>query len=117
VELGGADPLVLGSLSGDGPPGPASRRYVIPHRRLGEIATPKTTTARPPVGDGPFSADATQSPSYLWPPPAEPCPLEALPADEDVLVPDETAAVEEETELEEVDIAPEYPAELCDIPA
>jgi hypothetical protein len=34
-----------------------------------------------------------------------------------VLVPDETAAVEEETELVEVDIAPEYPLEVCDIPA
>jgi hypothetical protein len=51
------------------------------------------------------------------PPPDEPCPLEALPADEEALVPDETAAVEEETELVEVDMAPEYPAEVCDIPA
>jgi hypothetical protein len=50
-------------------------------------------------------------------PPAEPCPLEALPADEDVLVPEETAAVEEETELVEVDIVPEYPLEVCATPA
>jgi hypothetical protein len=58
--------------------------------------------------------------SYLCPPPpppAEPCPLEALPADEEALVPDETAAVEEETELVEVDMAPEYPAEVWPIPA
>jgi hypothetical protein len=41
------------------------------------------------------------------PPPDAPCPLEALPADEEVLVPDETAAVEEETELEGADIVPE----------
>jgi hypothetical protein len=50
------------------------------------------------------------------PPPLAPCPLEALPADEETLVPEETAAVEEETELVLVDIAPEYPLEVCDIP-
>jgi hypothetical protein len=50
------------------------------------------------------------------PPPPEPCPLEALPAEEEALVPDETAAVEEETELVEVAMAPEYPDEVCDIP-
>jgi hypothetical protein len=55
----------------------------------------------------------------LWPPPPPdaPCPLEALLAAEDVLVPDETAAVEEDTELLGADMAPEYPLEVCDIPA
>ena len=56
--------------------------------------------------------------AYLCPPPPpEPFPLDALPAEEEALVPDETDAVEEETELVEVDMAPEYPEEVCDIPA
>jgi hypothetical protein len=50
------------------------------------------------------------------PPPDAPCPLDALPAEDETLVPEETAAVEEETELLGADIAPEYPAEVCDIP-
>jgi hypothetical protein len=55
---------------------------------------------------------------YLCPPPPDaPCPLEALAADEAVLVPDDTAAVEEEMELLGADMAPEYPLEVCDIPA
>ena len=55
---------------------------------------------------------------YLCPPPPPdaPCPLEALPADEEVLVPEETAAVEEDTELLGADMAPEYPLEVCGIP-
>jgi len=54
----------------------------------------------------------------LWPPPPPaPCPLEALLAAEEVLVPDDTAAVEEDTELLGADMAPEYPLEVCDIPA
>jgi len=53
--------------------------------------------------------------AYLCPPP-EPCPLEALPADEDVLVLEDAAAVAEETEDAGVDRAPEYPLEVCDTP-
>src|ERR1035438_8853564 len=54
--------------------------------------------------------------AYLCPPPLEPCPLEALPADEDVLVLEEAAEVGEETVLAAVDRAPEYPLEVCDTP-
>jgi hypothetical protein len=62
-----------------------------------------------------FDPVPPQSAAYLWPP-AEPCPLEALPADEDVLVLEDAAAVEEETLLAAVDMVPEYPLEVCGIP-
>jgi hypothetical protein len=51
------------------------------------------------------------------PPPDAPCPLEALPADEEALLPEETTDVEEETPLAEVDMATVYTLEVCAITA
>ncbi len=55
--------------------------------------------------------------SYLPWPPEEPWPPEAAPAEEDPVEPEfEEAAGEAETLEALDDIAPEYPAEVCDIP-
>ena len=52
-----------------------------------------------------------------WPPEA-PAPLAAVPAEEAVLVLDEGAAVADDTpgDEEALDMAPEYPLEVCDMP-
>jgi len=83
----------------------------------------ETISACPQVGeqaetDSRIVFDFSARFSYLCPPPPpdEPCPPEALPADDAALVPEETELAEEETELVEVDIAPEYPDEVCDMP-
>ena len=69
--------------------------------------------ARMQTDDANRSSGPPRGFAYLCPPPLEPCPLEALPADEDVLVLDEAAEVGEETVLAAVDRAPEYPLEVC----
>ena len=54
---------------------------------------------------------------YVPCPPAEPCPPDAAPADAEPVDPDIAPAPgEAETLPAELDIAPEYPAEVCDIP-
>ena len=56
---------------------------------------------------------------FPWPPEA-PAPLAAVPAEDDVLVLDDGAAVAddgEDTGEDAEDIAPEYPLDVCDIPA
>ena len=73
-----------------------------------EINAPiKTNGAYPRQGTGTISSRIKNKVIYFPCPPPEPCPLDALPADEEALVPEEADAAGEETELVEVAMAPE----------
>jgi hypothetical protein len=93
-------------------------RFQIGHRLL--ITRPRRLRAvvtRPPLAYARGSDECGERIAYFPWPPAEPWPPDAAPAEDDPVDPEFAAAAGAAETLEALlDIAPEYPAEVCDIP-